>query len=274
MKRKSFTLIEATVSVMIIILLAVAFTPNLNKRQEQTELDRAVDLITNAVQETRSLAISPTETTNKGRVMQAWILIFNISNSAREYCFHVEGQVNSTSSCANLYTDGYVVPAKSYIILAAEDTNPNFPRKVVKKPIALPKDISVIFDFPCHGNPTTQCNSGVGGESYFWKPHFRHMDGAIGFDGKYYNYPDLSDTNSTGYWLPQPSIWGNNASSSNGTPSYSHFVVVSGHVASPESTYPEDGSTDSTKNCVSGTFKNMKCKIINIDNINGAVTVL
>src|SRR3972149_5814928 len=84
-KNKSFSLVEAIVSIAIIALLAVAFTPGLTRHQQQLELERTTQQLTNALLETRSLAVSPTNVTATGKVMQFYIMILNISGQNQRY---------------------------------------------------------------------------------------------------------------------------------------------------------------------------------------------
>lgn len=249
-KRKSFTLIEAVVSVAIIMMMAVAFAPNLSYQNNQSNLDRAVSQLQSAIYETRSLAVSPTTVTQSGKISQAWIIIFNISQQNHDYT--PAGQIWS-------------IPANSYAIFSAEDTNPNFPRRQIKK-VSLPSDISIYYDLPCHGNEINcPANSA---EAWFWKPHFRHADGVIGFNGRYYNFPDSESGHPIGYWLPE--VWGNSVNPLAGTPSYSQLVVILGKINGTQNI------TDVNR-CSNGVFDNNRsqpCKILRVDNITGEVDVL
>ena len=243
--RPSFTLIEIVVAVTIIILIAsISFSPGLARRNQQATLDRAVEQIVNAVFETRSLATSPTLVTDQGKVMQAWILVLNISHNNQTYSY------GGTS---------YTVLADGYSIYAAEDTDPNLPRTEIKK-VKLPSGISVFFALPCHQTSDPNCTGG--GESYFWKPHFRHLDGAIGFNGRFFSNPDYISGVNTAYWIPE--MWGNNYASH---PPYSELVVVADRLAKPEATYD-------VSNCVNGRYNNKLCKKIQVDNITGETNVL
>ncbi len=285
-KNQSFTLIEAMVSIAIIILLGVAFAPNLSRRQGQTELDSVVGQLTGAIFEVRSMAISPTEVTNSGKIMQAWILVLNISNSEQIYCYKVVPEPGVTSVDCGLAApyQGIKTPSHSLTILAAQDIFPDFNRRVIKQ-VTLPSTVSIFYNLPCHGatgagydfdyyiGPSTKHCPGTG-EPYFWKPHFRHLDGAIGFNGKYYNFPDTLGGADVSYWTRD--LWSNAVDAEPQLPRHSEMVVISGHVNNPESTYD-------TRNCQNGVYggsdldapevRGNSCRRIRVDNITGDVSV-
>lgn len=265
MKKQSFTLIEAVVVIFIIILLAIAFSPNLVRRSEQAAVDQATTQLVNAVYETKSLAISPTRVTDEGKVMQAWIIILNIADSPRNYCYHVD--VGTVSPCPGILgniDDGLRIPGNSYVILAAEDTHPSLLRTKIKE-VKLPNNVSVFFNFPCHGATQPNCPVGPAPEACFWKPHFRHIDGAIGFEGRYYDYPDLLEGFPTGYWIT--GLWGTEAGNPATRPRYSELVVVGAKYNDTENRFD-------TQNCIDGRYEGHACKKIQVDNITGAVNVL
>jgi len=245
--RQSFTLIEIVVAVTIIILIAsISFSPGLMRRNQQATLDRTVEQIVNAVSETRSLATSPTLVTNAGKVMQAWILVLNISHNNQTYSY------GGTS---------YTVLADGYSMYAAEDIDPKLPRTEIKK-VKLPSGVSVFYALPCHQTLDLNCTGG--GESYFWKPHFRHLDGAIGFNGRFFSNPDYISDVKTAYWIPE--MWGGDIDYAS-YPRYSELVIVADRLANPEATYD-------VSNCINGRYNNKLCKKIQVDNITGEINVL
>lgn len=274
---KSFSLIEMIVAIGIIILLAVAFTPGLTKHQQQVELEAATQQIQNAVYETRSLAISPNYISEDGAVMKHYFLILNITDTDRKYITQLNSSVvPSADDCRDKYGPGKLafndncrwgnVPGKSYTIYAAESSSLSSLRNQIKQ-VQYPKYISIFYDYPCRGiGPSFAPNCSAGsGESYFWKPHFRNIDGMIGFDGRYFDYPDVVSGISTGYWVEE--LWGGNPTSV----TKSNVTIVWGNISSPETTYTD---CDTTAHTYTESGKSYPCKVLEVDNITGAINVL
>lgn len=243
-KQKSFSLIEMIVSIGIIILLAVAFTPGLTKHQQQIELEAAVQQIQNAVYETRSLAISPNYISNAGRMMQHYILILNITGDPKTYVTQwgppYTGSLEDCRLLSSPFPDGCKnerVSPKSYTIYAVENMDLSFERHRIKQ-INYPRYISLFYDYPCRDGATAPtCPSGGGaGESFFLKPHFRSTDGMIGFNGRYFDNPDSIGGIETDYW--KSFMWGIEGYGPD-TPRQTKLVIVWGNnsVSNPENTF-------------------------------------
>jgi len=266
-KNKSFTLIEVIVTIFIIILLALAFTPGLNRSIQRTELDRALKQLQDGIFETKSLAISPTRVGSSGKVMQAWIFILNITNSKKKYCYPVKnGNIPLCGFSGS--TTSYSILPHSYVIFAAEDTNPNSTRIFIKQ-VSLPGNVSVFYDKPCHGDPQALCPSALA-ESYLWKTHFRNVDGNIGFGGRYSDNPDKIGDIVTSYWIPE--LWGNDCSQPKNCPQYSELVIVSGNIDNPESTFDTGSCNNGYYN--NASYANLPCRKIKVDNVSGEIDVL
>lgn len=255
------------------IILSVAFAPGLVKRQQQAEIDQVVNMITNAVQELRSLAISPTRVDpDTGKVMQAWIMILNMHpTDYQDYCYPVEdGDRTACGVAVGTGKPSQRIPPHSYIILAARDTSPSITRYKIKT-VSLPdiqhSNIRLFYNFPCHYNGNFNCPpvSIPDTESFLWKLHFRHLDGAIGYAGRYYNYPDVSYGYAIGYW--QEGIWGLGCSSPANCPQTTDLVVVGGSLIN------DPGPESNVSLCSSGIYNGKPCKIIHVDNVTGAVNV-
>jgi len=267
MEHKSFTLIEAVVTIAIILLLTVAFTPGLARRQQQVELDRTAQMIINGIYEARSLAISPTKVTSTGKVMQAWIMVMNMHPTVEQlYCYPVD--VGTVPGCNG--GNGYNIPPHTFTIFAAEDTNPTFTRYRIKQ-VNLPSNLTVFYDFPCHyPDEDGKCPASGGiNEAFLWKVHFRHLDGATGYGGLYYNNPDNIGGYDIGYW--RPIMWGNSCQiydeDTTDCPKYSKMVIVGGNLG--------NNPLSDTTTCINGiyTASNLKCKTITVDNITGSINV-
>lgn len=173
-KRKSFTLVEILVTLLVIIVVGAAGSMAYKAQQDRVNIDSDLELFRSAILKTQNLAL-----TRSSQTYKYYVLVVNKSGAPAN--FNV-GNPSTPATCIDLYC--FTVKKSTMSIFALNDINSEVAVRDSEQ--KFPEQTTLASSSPINTNY----------QNSFFIIYFRANDGAPGFERIFYDSTDQTAWNS------------------------------------------------------------------------------